>query len=136
MARLPSAITADSPPAVPCGVSLDSSTGSPRVRLVRTTRPSSACVSLIEPGGRLAVGQSTVLMKSGDRRWPRSMSAAATTTLVMPLLLCCVSQREAKTTAARPAIVAISSMERMRRFFISNLTQKFISPTATWCEGR
>jgi hypothetical protein len=56
-------------------------------------------------------------------RWPRLMSAVATTTFAVDDDVCEIIQREPKTTAARPAAVASSSMNIARELFMS------VSPT-------
>lgn len=121
IARLPSAITADSPPFVPTGASFDSITGSPRDRLVRTTRPSSAFVSVNAPVGTLPDGQLTMWIWFGPSGSPRFRSVVATATDVTELVDVCISQWEANTTAARPAIIATTSIMTARLFFMAML---------------
>ncbi|MCY1509000.1 hypothetical protein D9M68_433280 [compost metagenome] len=88
MARLPLAITADSPPCVPTGASLPSMSASPRSTPTFTTRSFSALMSLKEPLGTEPLGQSTVDSICALTRLPRSMSTAATTTLLDAMPLC------------------------------------------------
>ncbi len=121
IARLPSPITADRPPLVPCGASLASSTGSPRSTLVRATRPCSNAALVKAPGGTLALGQLTSRRFSGPIGWPRLMSLAATTTCATEFDDCCISQREAATTAATPAASATRSINIARAFFMEAL---------------
>jgi len=82
IARLPLAITAESPPWVPTGASLPSMSASPRSTPTFTTRSSSALMSLNAPLGTEPLGQSTVVSICGLTRLPSSMSTAATTTLL------------------------------------------------------
>jgi hypothetical protein len=56
---------------------------------------------------------------SGETRWPRLISADAITTLVVVVDDCWIIQRDANTTAARPAAVATTNITNARAFFMS-----------------
>src|SRR5574340_1009387 len=118
MARLPSAMTDDSPPFVPRGASLDSRTGSPRVSDSFTTRSPSTAGSLTAPAGRLPAGQATVFSMSGVKGLPSWMSRAATTTLLVAISLWRPSHCAARTTAMTPSSNAMTSMTIARVFFM------------------